>query len=319
MRNYWPMGCSKLDTGNKQDIILSTPYYIAQEKLDGVRGIMTIDEAGRLRITTRGYTYNNPDEPIEITHRLPDIAKYTFVGLANTVLDGEFMSAFLSSSEVAGILGYRSTVPTEPSIFFHCFDVLQIKGCSLIDSPLYKRLIVLEKLEAAILQSGVNNIKVVPYVKDKKREFMRQIFEKGGEGIVLKNLYSTYYEGKKKANTWYKIKKRDNEDVVIIGSTPPEQYYRDPVNGDFHYDRITKPWANGWIGSIDFKYGNKTGSCSGISDELRASLSNGNHRIKPEYIGRIMEIEYMELTKDGNFRHPRFVRIRETIEKAVDK
>lgn len=318
---FWPMGCKKIKDKAQFEALMSDPRYVAQEKLDGVRVVMHVTSDGSLRFTTRGATLANPDTPIEITHRMVGFNHLRLKGLECTVLDCEAIHPTMSSAEVAGILNYKSTVPVPHGIQLYVFDIVKVKGVDLTDSNFKVRMSYLRAV-MAVLTSKAYGFQEVPYYYDTKSkyELLERLFLDGKEGIVLKNLDSLYYQDKKKAGTWYKYKKKDTIDVVIDGSEPPETYYRDPVSGEYDYDRYTKPYEKGWFGSITFHFEDENGvlcygKTSGFTDEMKDILSTGNHGIKPEYLGRIMEVEYMEKTKDGNLRHPRFVRIREEIEK----
>ena len=59
------------------------------------------------------------------------------------------------------------------------------------------------------------------------------------------------------------------------------------------------------------------GFCSGMTDELRAQLSDPKHphNINPEYIGALIEVEYFEINQYGNLEHPRLKRVRLDLEK----
>lgn len=313
------MGCKKLNNNLQFETLMGDDDYIGQEKLDGVRAVMHVSPDGSLRFTTRGATLTNPGVPIDITHRLPHF-NYKFPHLAGLILDGELLDVDLTSAEVAGILNYKSEKPCSKTIRFFIFDILAMPDRSLLEFPLKHRLTFL----GSVFWQNFSNL--YPFVHvgavigtEAKDNLLNTLFSMGKEGMVLKNMNSLYYPDKKKANTWYKVKKQDTKDVVITGSEPPAQFYRDPISGIYDLDRITKPWGEGWIGSISFSFveEGKTflGTCSGITDELKKLFSDGKHAIKPEYVGKIMEVEYMEKTKDGNLRHPRFVRIREEIEK----
>ena len=148
------------------------------------------------------------------------------------------------------------------------------------------------------------------------------LLESGKEGMVFKNINSAYKLDQKKskrAGTWYKYKRKDTVDARITGASPPEQFYRDTETGAYDFGRATKPWAMGWFGSLNFEFYDPdgqvfTGSCAGMTDEMKAKLSDGNHGVKSEYIGRIIEVEFFERNKYGNCEHPRFIRLREEVE-----
>ena len=324
MRDIWPMGCKKTPELDKVEQLLKDDNYVGQQKIDGVRGILQFDSEGVSHITTRGASLENPDKPIEITHRLPQL-QMTIPALAGTVLDGEIWAPHLTSAQISGMVSYKSTVAVDLRIGFYNFDILYLKNVNLEGYALKKRLEYLTSISS--LYDKKRSIKYVKWAINEyeKRQLLSEEFEAGREGIVLKNLFSTYKQGtptrdSKPANHWYKVKKKDTVDVIITGSEPPEKYYRDTTTGVYDFNRLTKPYINGWFGSINFQFKDengimKYGSCSGLTDEMRERLCNGSHGISDLFIGRVMEVEYMEKTSDGNLRHPRFIRIREREEK----
>jgi ATP-dependent DNA ligase len=133
---------------------------------------------------------------------------------------------------------------------------------------------------------------------------------------MLKNLDAIYYPDKRPSNVWYKVKKIDSVDAKIVGSEFPEKYYRDPKTRKEDRNRITKPWAMGWFGALVYQLEDgTTGTVSGFDDAEKMVMSDGKWSVKPEYVGRYMELKFMEKTKDKKLRHPRFIRLREEIEK----
>lgn len=315
------MGCKKIESEEQLSEILNDNNYLGQEKIDGVRGVMQFLDDGRMIITTRGSTKANPTIPIDISHRLPHIVKYKVKSLAGTVIDGELYDPCLTSSQLAGILNYRSTVPVPPTIVFRAFDLLYYRDLPIFPMSNFARI---SRLEHTVSHMSPIPIEFVPYILGGgKEQYLYDLLARGMEGMVFKNLSKGYEFGDSKksakpAGFWYKYKKKDTVDVTIIGSREPDKYYTDPETRSPDYERLTQPYINGWIGSIEFRFtdedGNDhVGSCSGITNELRAELSYGR-LLKSEYVGKTMEVEFMEKTTDGNLRHPRFVRIREDIE-----
>lgn len=324
MRKVWPMGCKKTPEADKVEQLLGNPQYVAQRKIDGVRCVLHFDNEGVAHYTTRGASLTDPETPLEITHRLKHM-NTKIPQLAGWELDGEIWGKDYTSAEISGQINYKSTVSVDPELKLNVFDVLHTSR-PLEQFHLSYRMEILKR------NSGI--FEALPFLErvswacteQEKRELLSEEFEAGREGIVLKNLDSTYILGNSKreakpVNTWYKVKKKDTIDVIITGSEPPEHFYRDSLTGVYDLCRPTKPWSMGWLGSITFKFSEDgkiyTGSTSGMTDFMKASLSDSDnlHTIKKDYIGRVMEVEYMEKTSDGNLRHPRFVRIREEIEK----
>lgn len=324
MSKVWPMGCKKIDTEDQLQRIIHDDNYIGQRKIKGVRAVMHVLQDGSLKFTTRGATLDDPETPIDITHRLKHLTRQRFKSLAGLVLDAEMWAPGMDDSEIAGKLNYRSTVEVPREIEPYFFDVINVSRLDLGDKPLAFRLKLLEKLGVLFKNEDVMTwANFVPHVQgaEDKERYLYELLENGEEGMVFKNLGSGYIftEKKcKKAGYWYKYKRKDTVDAVITGATPPEQFYRDTNTGIYDLGRHTKAWALGWFGSLNFTFtkGDKefTGSCSGMTDEMREKLSDGNHSVKPEYVGRVIEVEFFERNKYGNCEHPRFLRLREEVE-----
>lgn len=322
----WPMGCKKIDKESELESILKDSNYIGQKKFKGIRSVMHVLSDGSLKFTTRGASIDNPDVPIEITHRLQHLTKHKLKEFSGLIMDCEMWSPEMDDSEIAGKLNYKSSVEVPTSIKPYFFDIIGFNGNLYCNLPLHKRLSLLNSF--MVLFNSYDELSwanFVPYVstEDEKKRYLYELLEKGEEGMVFKNINSKYlYTEKniKRAGHWYKYKKKDTVDAVITGSTPPEQFYHEPETGVYDFGRYTKPWAKGWFGSLNFVFQDKdnkiyTGSCAGITDEMKAKLSNGLHNIKPEYIGKTIEVEFFERNKYGNCEHPRFIRLREEIEK----
>lgn len=323
MADFWPMGCKKLKNRDKEEALMKNSNYIAQEKFDGISAIVQV-EKGKLKFTTRGASVDNPDVPINITHRMTDWLNFDIGGayFDGLVLDAEITHPELTASELAGKLNYKSDKEVPSGIEVNIYDILRFnsnKGlCNIESNSLITRLQVLGRFGAL---NNIHGFKIAPHTVgyDAKQKLLEDIWEEGKEGIVLKNLSSRYNQGLKRANTWYKIKKSDTLDAIITGSLVPSKYYKDPDTRVVDMSRITKSWGEGWIGSITYTYtvDDETyhGSTSGLTDNLKMKLSNGYHNIKSEFIGRTIELEYQNKTVHGNLRHPRFIRFRDEVEK----
>jgi len=97
----------------------------------------------------------------------------------------------------------------------------------------------------------------------------------GDEGLILRSLYDP--------SKWLKVKTKFTADVLVT----------DLLAGGGKY--------TGMLGAFITKYGNVG---TGLTDADRVLYNDS------KYIGSLIEVEYMELTKYNKLRHPRFVRIR---------
>jgi ATP-dependent DNA ligase len=320
------MGCKKIDDETKFNRIIHDPMFIGQKKLDGVRAVMQFDERGLSRFTTRGASVSDPTKPIDITNRVRHLLTKIPQGSKweTLILDGELYSPNLTAAQVAGMINPRSSTPVDTSIRFNVFDILSYLHRDLTPLSWVERMQEFKEVKM-LLQNRPDKFVFLDWVdtpEEKMNLFLTEINE-GREGIVLKNIRASYQVGDKKelkpSHVWYKMKCEDNLDGVIIGADPPEEFYSDPTTGKKDYNRHTKFWENGWIGALLFRFEDKDGNthmgkCSGMTDAVRAMFSS-HGGLNQEYMGRTIEVKYMQKTDDGNLRSPRFVRLREEVEK----
>lgn len=294
--------------------LMNDDLYIAQEKIDGVRALIYTNKVGRVSVTTRGESVSAPGVPIDITHRIPHVQDWIpHSSLWGSVLDCEITIDGLDSALTAGVVTHKSTVKVPDGLRFNCFDIIGVGGKLIINTVQGDRLTILGEA-AEYFPEWVQTIPVAMGT-DYKEDLLDKIWSVGKEGIMLKNTQAKYFPDKRPSNTWYKVKKVDTVDAKIVGSAPPEKYYRDQVTNAVDFGRLTKPYANGWFGALVYELEDGTqGTVSGFDDSEKAKMSH-IHEVKPEYIGRYMELKFMEKTKDGKLRHPRFIRLREIVEK----
>lgn len=139
-------------------------------------------------------------------------------------------------------------------------------------------------------------------------EYYAKFRARGLEGVIVKDPAAVYEA--KRGWFWMKIKAEETIDLRITGA----------VEGEGKYI--------GMLGKIlvDHK-GVEVGIGTGLSDKQRADFWEACWRdqaagIDPmteegEFLGRISELEYHEVTPDGSLRHGRFVRFRD--DKRLDE
>jgi ATP-dependent DNA ligase len=164
----------------------------------------------------------------------------------------------------------------DPEITQYCvlkvFDIVQLGDHSLLDLPQIDRKELLSKLK---LTGPLQEVEYYPATEHRK--YYDHILSKNGEGIMLKNKFATYQPGRRTVKCWFKRKKRDLYDVVIMGFT----------KGEGKYSNV--------IGAIEvgmYVGGNLRKICnvSGMSDKERELMAN-----HPEnYIGRTCSVYAME-------------------------
>ncbi|BBI61605.1 hypothetical protein HSBAA_29110 [Vreelandella sulfidaeris] len=130
---------------------------------------------------------------------------------------------------------------------------------------------------------------VVVYDENSAKNEFASYQEEGFEGAVLKNPKASY--SFRRSYNWMKMKSEESADLKIVG-----------------YEEGTGKYE-GQMGAliVDFN-GVEVNVGSGLTDALRRSMWEDK---ETSLIGRLVEVEYMEVTPDGSLRHPRFVCFRD--------
>lgn len=123
----------------------------------------------------------------------------------------------------------------------------------------------------------------------------------GLEGAMVKPLKGLY--SKKRSHAWLKMKAEETIDLIITGAYEGEGKYAGKlgglvVGGEGPEGRQIVSNIGGGFSDIE-------------RDELWTSYLSDLHHGTEELFGRMIEIEYHEITPDNSLRHPRFVRFRD--------
>jgi len=192
-------------------------------------------------------------------------------------LDGELVVPNVTFQVSSGLV--RSDNPT-PNAEFHIFEIPLYKG------PFIERLILMDDLHLI----GPHILKVPHFCLTRETrvyDYYAHCRKHGFEGAVIKP-YNYEYTGTRSYN-WMKMKPKENKDVIVTGMYEGKGKYKNQMGG------VT----------VDFNNGNSVGG--GWSDKQRKDFWKDPSLI----VGKCIEVSYMELTDDGNFRHANFERIRE--------
>ena len=291
-----PMLAASMPESKKSKITYENGYDL-EAKHDGMRAIASRQD--NIEVYSRvGKTYAThiPDLVSEIT-KLP----------VGTILDGELMV----SSGMADIRGKQVPIPNFNStmrimgsnpevaiekqkdiqINLYVYDLLQYDGEDLQYKPFSERSKMLQELIVP-----THNILVAPSWGEWGQEDLTSLMDAGIEGAILKNRESVYHAGKRRANTWYKVKMEQTADVVVVGFTEANE-------------GKTGRWL-GMIGAIRYGAYNasgelvEVGQCSGMSDKERDYWTD--LRDNGGWENRVIEIKYNDLVGSGTPRHPQY-------------
>lgn len=316
-----PMKPAKLDLDKpshqkKLEHFMGSPLYVAEPKIDGCHYFL---DGGRVLSTQISKATG---ELVDKTDNFPHLIEgFLRANLGDVILDGEInypeKRGSNEATKVTGCSGSEAVRRQKEElgwVSYTVFDILKdAKGNWLINRPWYERREALEYV-LSLLAKECPYFQLIPVKRSRKQQFLDKILEDGGEGIVLKHTAGIYIPGTRPMDNWVKIKVSDSDDVVVMGFDPPNKEYsgKDYENWPYWEDGlpVSKHHYFKQIGSIAFgKYDSShelvyLGSCTGIDDVLRKEITDNQDK----YLGRVMEIKFMEKTADGKYRHPNFVR-----------
>ena len=204
--------------------MLKDDRYCVEPKIDGTRAMLKESNA-RINLYGRGMIKGTGVSRVQRNYveQFPEIVEVLDDIPPDTVLDGEIVVVDEHGKVNFNLLQTRVTrkndvyslSKTYPAKLV-VFDIMRFNGKDLTDLPLIERKI---KLEYFISGFGNDHLELVPwyrYIGD-KIEQAQEAIEYGLEGIMLKDLTSTYREGK---GDWWKSKRTWTEDVFVMGKTP---------------------------------------------------------------------------------------------------
>lgn len=310
---------------NQIQVAWSSGEWIAQEKKDGAFYQLEKTDAGDVYMFGRTVS-KKTGEYTEKSDNFPHIKEWAEENLPNgTILIGEIYIPGGKSNDVTKISGCTPTNAYKRQfesseyqpVHYYVFDIIRFKNQDLCNMGTVDRLRYLkidlddiwnnEYVECA--QTYFNNFE----------EYLKNIFDAGGEGMVFKHMNCPYRAGKRTtASQMFKYKESlDSVDLICIGLEDPTYYYEGKEADTWPYknddgELITKPAYYGWKNAIRvgaYKEGRiiEIGTvASGLTDADREDMA-----INPEkWINTVVEIQCMSTTKDGALRHPVFRRLR---------
>jgi len=183
--------------------------HLFEIKWDGIRCLAFV-EAGCVRLQSR--------QLFEITRQFPELSSLgrlpcgTLLDVELVVLKGgkpcfKQMQTRAQLQSPHRILFLSQSAP----VTYVVFDILYIRGSSMIAAPLIARRAALNKL---LCTRSLPGILVSEGITGNGRDFFRQVVELSLEGVMAKHLDSPYLGGRR-SRAWQKLK------VSACPPTPP--------------------------------------------------------------------------------------------------
>lgn len=292
--------------------------WLFEPKLDGVRAIVTLEDGEASLRSRRGN---------DMTKQYPTLAAVLGRQPANTmILDGEIVAVDERGVPSFELLQQRMNLQNgheiaqadrDLPVFFYVFDLLYLDGVDLTRVPLEERRRLLErtlapsawvKLLEAFDVDGLTAYEAVQHL--------------GLEGLVAKKRDSKYSPGRR-SKQWLKVKARLTDEFVVVGYSDGERS-RASTFGSLVIATRLEPGgelvAAGRAGSGFTDRGLEEALARleplvveepPLSEsEVERVFAYGRDVtwVRPELV---VEVEYAEVTSDGNLRAPVFKRFRD--------
>lgn len=277
------------------------PRWTAEEKMDGNRFKFHVLE-GKNRFDSRrrsdvNFIFN------EKTENFPHLNSLDLPEWEGTILDGEIIckKAVVDTGDTVTARTTQSTSAIANSgpekavqiqenndawVYYCVFDIIRYKGQDVTGKPyrerreLYKE--VVESIDCPYVECVIGS-------DTGKLDLLMEILERGGEGVMLKDLNAPYQPGKR-SKGMYKVKEYVTTDAFVTGYIPGDHGFAGLVGA-----LELSVYRGGSIAPI--------GSISAIPLEERKAMSAEDGSLKPEFYGNVYEIKGQALSKNGRFLH----------------
>ncbi|WP_241773430.1 DNA ligase D [Chryseobacterium sp. Leaf394] len=273
--------------------------WIFEIKWDGYRAVADLSKKQPLFYSRNG---------ISFLSKFSSITEDFSQQKHHMILDGEIVAYDENGKPSFQLLQQIGDNP-HLALTYQVFDLLWLNGHSTEELSLLQRK---ELLKDALTETDL--IKFCDHVPEKGIEFFNQMKKMQLEGMIAKKADSVYTESSRSTD-WLKIKFTNTEEAIICGFTEPKgsrQGFGALILGKYIDGKII--------------YSGHTGT--GFNNELLIQIHERLKKLvvksspfetvpktnmpvtwtKPELV---CEIKFSEITKDGMFRHPVFVAIRE--------
>jgi DNA ligase 1 len=262
---------------HKADEPFDSQDYITELKLDGIRLIYSVDEAGKVRLFSR---HKN-----EITSKFPELHELDVP--PGTVIDGELIvSDNNGKPDFEAVMSRFMSSKDRSPVTFVTFDIIQHKGERVTRFPLLERKALLDD----IVPNNTSLITKTQFIQGQGEAYFDAIKAQSLEGIVLKRKDSRYEVGKR-SQSWLKVINYQYEDVFVTG------YRKQPKD----FGLILSDVDGKYIGVMEL----------GIPQKEKAKVYHAaiiSESTDIAYISPIKcRVKYRNLTKAGLLRLPSFV------------
>lgn len=273
--------------------------YIFELKLDGIRSIVYLDQAG-VEIRNKRNVHLNATYP-ELTKIHRQIKK-------RCILDGEIFCMkdgrpdffeVKRRSLMSNAVKIQVAMNKLP-VTFTAYDILYVGDEQITNKPLMERKVILQEI---VMEN--ERISISRYVSNNGIDLYNLTVEKGLEGIVAKKKGSKYYIGKT-TKEWIKIKNLQDDDFVICGYVPKDNGITSLVLGAYDKGRLVyQSHVTLGVSRREFE---RIRQVRRTKNPFPDIADDSAIWIEPELV---CTVQYMMRTKGGGLRQPVFKGLRD--------
>ena len=333
---YWSWPASTPIDKRKQETynMVFSGEMIGSLKVDGYYERLIKDEDGNCFMVAR--SKNVKGEAVNKIEWVPQLQEFMDKLPNGTVLLSEcYLPGNEGSQKITSLLGClkEKCIARQESgqkLHFYIFDVMAYMGVDFTKTSFEDRVEFLNNLSCNSDHFKCNYVEwAIYYEGEELWNKLQDYLASGREGIVIMRKDAPVYFKRTPARVSLKIKKelKESIDVFFTGKAaaptklyngkeieswqywidtyteeriPVGSHYFEVVHDNKPYTAVTKPYYNGWAGSLEIGVmdGDKEvgiGYLSGLTDEIKANYK--------DYIHRVIEVGAMQLTPDGALRH----------------
>lgn len=263
--------------------------WMMEEKYDGHRLVVVKDDASIVAYT-RERKHAGVSGKSQLTRDLPAHLVAEFKRLPNGAYDGELLAMLPD-----GTVGTSTDVPRtelQSSLRFVAFDVLMTPaGSCMMQSYECRRALLTGMIKGWAFQHVVLAEARECVDSDAVATFCHEVWDRGGEGLILKRKAARYTMGKRSLD-FIKIKKL----LTLTGKIVGFEATRGTVMNRGAYASVV----------LDLEDGRRTTVKTKNDAELaKFNRHTGSPATHPD-LGRVLRIEYQDDAADGGVRHPRW-------------
>ncbi len=278
-------------------------------KLDGYRALALRTKDGVRLLSRRNNSLND---------RFPRVAEACAFLPRDTIVDGEIVALDERSRPSFNLLQNYQT--SERPIVYYVFDLLAVRGKSLLAVPLRDRRTLLEET----LAGAQDPVRLLGTLQAAPAQLIEAAERERLEGFVAKRLNSVYEPGQR-SGAWAKFKVNRGQELVIGGYMPGKNHFDSLLVGYYEGKKLIfiAKVKNGFVPHVKQQVferfrGLETDVCPFANlpepknarrgEALTAEVMKKARWLKPKLVAHV---EFTDWTAANHLRHSRFVALRD--------